>query len=54
VAVPTVHHTELDTRKESTFMSIRSTAEVKSDTLTGKVVDLDNRVTHIEAKLGIA
>jgi hypothetical protein len=27
--------------------------EVKFDVLTGKVVDLDNRVTRIEAKLGI-
>ena len=27
--------------------------DVKFDTLTGKVIDLDNRVTRIEAKLGI-
>jgi hypothetical protein len=27
--------------------------DVKFDTLIGKVVDLDNRVTRIEAKLGI-
>jgi hypothetical protein len=27
--------------------------EVKFDTLTGKVIDVDNRVTRIEAKLGI-
>ena len=27
--------------------------DVKFDTLTGKVVDVDNRVTRIEAKLGI-
>jgi len=27
--------------------------DIKFDTLTGKVVDIDNRVTRIEAKLGI-
>ena len=27
--------------------------DVKFDTLTGKVIDLDNRLTRIEAKLGI-
>ena len=27
--------------------------EVKFDTFTGKVIDVDNRVTRIEAKLGI-
>jgi hypothetical protein len=27
--------------------------DVKFDTLTGKVIDVDNRVTRIEAKLGI-
>ncbi len=27
--------------------------DLKFDTLTGKVVDVDNRVTRIEAKLGI-
>jgi hypothetical protein len=27
--------------------------DVKFDTLTGKVIDVDNRVTRIEGKLGI-
>ncbi len=27
--------------------------DIKFDTLTGKVIDVDNRVTRIEAKLGI-
>jgi hypothetical protein len=28
-------------------------SSVKFDMLTGKVIDVDNRVTRIEAKLGI-
>ena len=28
--------------------------DVKFDTLTGKVIEIDNRVTRIEAKLGIS
>ena len=28
--------------------------DVKFDTLTGKVIEVDNRVTRIEAKLGIS
>jgi hypothetical protein len=39
----------MDNRIDARFNSL----DVKFDTLTGKVVDLDNRVTRIEAKLGI-
>jgi hypothetical protein len=38
---------------ESRFNSLDVKLDVKFDTLTGKVIDLDNRVTRIEAKLGI-
>jgi hypothetical protein len=34
---------------ESRFNSL----DVKLDTLTGKVIDVDDLVTHLEAKLGI-
>ena len=40
----------LETRLDARFNSL----EVKFDTLTGKVIDLDNRVTRIEAKLGLS
>ncbi len=39
----------LESRMESRFNNL----DVKFDTLTGKVIDVDNRVTRIEAKLGI-
>jgi flagellar capping protein FliD len=39
----------LENRIDARFNNL----EVKFDTLTGKVIDLDNRVTRIEAKLGI-
>jgi hypothetical protein len=38
---------------ESRLNSLDVKLDVKFDTLTGKVIDLDNRVTRIEAKLGI-
>jgi hypothetical protein len=39
----------LETRFDAHFNNL----EVKFDTLIGKVIDLDNRVTRIEAKLDI-
>jgi hypothetical protein len=39
----------LETRVDARFNNL----DLKFDTLTGKVIDLDNRVTRIEAKLGI-
>ncbi|HYL77080.1 MAG TPA: hypothetical protein VEU96_22890 [Bryobacteraceae bacterium] len=39
----------METRIDARFNSL----DVKFDTLTGKVVDVDSRVTRIEAKLGI-
>ena len=39
----------LETRVDARFNNL----DVKFDTLTGKVIDVDNRVTRIEAKLGI-
>jgi hypothetical protein len=38
---------------ESRFNNMDVKLDVKFDTLTGKVIDVDNRVTRIEAKLGI-
>ena len=40
----------LETRLDARFNNL----EVKFDTLTGKVIDVYNRVTRIEAKLGIS
>lgn len=40
----------LEGRMDARFNSL----DVKFDTLTGKVIDVDNRVTRIEAKLGIS
>jgi len=40
----------LETRVDARFNGL----DVKFDTLTGKVIDVDNRVTRIEAKLGIS
>ena len=39
----------LENRVDARFNNL----DVKFDTLTGKVIDVDNRVTRIEAKLGI-
>jgi hypothetical protein len=39
----------LEARVDARFNNL----DVKFDTLTGKVIDVDNRVTRIEAKLGI-
>jgi hypothetical protein len=39
----------LETRVDARFNAL----DVKFDTLAGKVIDVDNRVTRIEAKLGI-
>ena len=49
--------TNLETRVDARFnaMDARFNAvDVKFDLLTSKVIDLDNRVTRIEAKLGIS
>jgi len=46
----------MEARFDARFASIDArfnNLEVKFDTLIGKVIDLDNRVTRIEAKLGI-
>ena len=43
-------HHNLDVKVDARFNSL----DVKLDTLTGKVIDLDNRVTRIEAKLGLS
>lgn len=40
----------LESRMDARFNGL----DVKFDTLTGKVIEVDNRVTRIEAKLGIA
>ena len=51
-----VHHSSTNARFNSLEARIDArfnSLEVKFDTLTGTVVDLDNRVTRIEAKLGI-
>ena len=39
----------LQTRVDARFNNL----DVKLGTLTGKIIDVDNRVTRIEAKLGI-
>jgi chromosome segregation ATPase len=51
----------LESRLDGRFNSLEApidsrfnSLEVKFDTLIGKVIDLDNRVTRIEAKLGIS
>jgi hypothetical protein len=54
-----VHHSSTNARFNSVdarFSSLDArfnSLDVKFDTLTGKVIDVDNRVTRIEAKLGI-
>ncbi len=63
----TVHHSAVNARFNSVdarfngvdarFDSVDARfnhLDVKFDTLTGKVIDVDNRVTRIEAKLGIS
>lgn len=54
-----IHHNAVNSRFNSVdarFSSLDArfnNLEGKFDTLTGKVIDVDNRVTRIEAKLGI-
>jgi hypothetical protein len=54
-----IQHNSVNARFNSVdgrFNSLESrfnNLDVKFDTLTGKVIDVDNRVTRIEAKLGI-
>jgi hypothetical protein len=58
-----IHHNSVNARftglegtinaRFSNLESRFNNLDVKFDTLTGKVIDLDNRVTRIEAKLGI-
>lgn len=46
----------LETRVDARFNIVEARfngLDVKFDTLTGKVIDVDNRFTRIEAKLGI-
>jgi hypothetical protein len=55
-----IHHSSTNARFNSIdawFGSLDSrfnNLDAKFDTLTGKVIDVDNRVTRIEAKLGIS
>jgi hypothetical protein len=54
-----IHHNAVNSRFNSVdarFSSIDArfnNLDVKFDTLTGKVIDVGNRVTRIEAKLGL-
>ena len=54
-----IHHSAVNSRFSSVdarFSSLDArfnNLDVKFDTLTGKVIDVDNRVTRIEAKLGL-
>ena len=54
-----IHHSAVNARFNSvdarfnTVDARFNNLDVKFDTLTGKVIELDNRVTRIEAKLGI-
>jgi hypothetical protein len=54
-----IHHSAVNSRFSSVdarFSSLDArfnNLDVKFDTLTGKVIDVDNRFTRIEAKLGI-
>jgi hypothetical protein len=47
-----VHHNSVNARFNSMDGRFNS-LELRFDTLIGKIVDLDNRVTRIEAKLDI-
>ena len=55
-----VHHSAVNARFNSVDARFNSVdvrfnnLDVKFDTLTGKVIEVDNRVTRIEAKLGIS
>ena len=55
-----VHHSAANARFNSVDARFNSVdarfnnLDVKFDTLTGKVIEVDNRVTRIEAKLGIS
>lgn len=47
----------LEGRMDARFNNVDArfnSMDLKFDTLTGKVVDVDNRVTRIEAKLGLS
>jgi hypothetical protein len=47
---------DLETRVDARFNTVEArfnNLDIKFDTLTGKVIDVYNRVTRIEAKLGI-
>jgi hypothetical protein len=54
-----IHHSAVNSRfntVDARFSSLEArfnNLDIKFDTLTGKVIDVDNRVTRIEAKLGI-
>jgi len=48
-----VHHSAVNARFNSVDARFNN-LDVKFDTLTGNVIDVDNRVTRIEAKLGIS
>jgi hypothetical protein len=50
------HLNHIESRVDARFNSVDArfnNLEVKFDTLIGKVIDVDNRVTRIEAKLDI-
>jgi hypothetical protein len=55
-----IHHSAVNARFNSVDARFNSVdarfnnLDVKFDTLTGKVIEVDNRVTRIEAKLGIS
>jgi hypothetical protein len=48
-----IHHSAVNARFNSVDSRFNN-LDVKFDTLTGKVIEVDNRVTRIEAKLGIS
>ena len=55
-----IHHSAVNARFNSVDARFNSVdarfnnLDAKFDMLTGKVIDVDNRVTRIEAKLGIS
>ena len=59
VLMNAIHHSAVNARFNSVDARFNSVdarfdnLDAKFDTLTGKVIDVDNRVTRIEAKLGI-
>jgi hypothetical protein len=48
-----IHHSAVNARFNGVDARFNN-LDVKFDTLTGKVIEVDNRVTRIEAKLGIS